>query len=89
MTAEPCGCDDPDIRPVGSPRNPDGIAGHQCRNCGWNNCPHPTTGLQNFREPSEGDTVSQAGEVGLLADCSDCDETKLVRMDVLETMDWK
>jgi len=52
------------------------------------NCSHPSSSLQDFREPSEGDTVSPGGEVGLLADCGDCGETTLVRMNIIEKMNW-
>jgi len=49
-------------------------------------CRHPNYALGNLRAPPEGDAVGQDGNVAVLVDCRECEETVLLRSKRVEVM---
>jgi len=52
-------------------------------------CHHPHTKLENFRDPPVGDTSATGnGHFGQIADCTECESTVLVELQVVDIMPW-
>lgn len=49
-------------------------------------CHHPNYALQNVRAPSDGDAIGEDGNIAVLADCTDCDDTVMVRAKRVEIL---
>lgn len=55
---------------------------------GFEDCKHLRRDLTNFRAPQTGDIDGPGREIALLADCGSCGKTELLRVSIVERMEW-